>query len=207
MNALESRFLGWGDAYARDVGRPGSGRYALTAAAGQCMPAGDGAYTITVGPSPSKKETNRQHNVLVRQNNSTLVAEPPSLQIDAGDMILWHTPDGAAHGFAVVGEGDAGNFNSGALTDESVYTHAFGLPGLYEWVDAHGGKVRGQIRVKTVEAKERNDCKKWLEALGKGALITINGEKAEPQQVSILSGPAAFLAVSKPSRIKSRGVQ
>src|SRR5258708_25541567 len=186
MNALESRFLGWGDCYARKFGKPGSVRYALTAAAGQCMPAGDGAYTITVGPSPSKKETNRQHNVLVRQKNSTLVAEPPSLQIDAGDMILWHTPDGAAHGFAVVGEGDAGNFNSGALTNESVYTHAFGLPGLYEWVDAHGGKGRGQIRVKTVEAKERNDCKKELRALAKGTVGTINMQTCRPAQLLIV---------------------
>jgi plastocyanin len=165
------------------------------------MPTGDGAYTITVGPRPSKVETSRQHNVLVRLKNSMLVAEPATLQIDAGDMILWHTPDGATHGFAVVGEGDAGNFNSGALTDESVYTHAFGLPGLYEWVDAHGGRARGQILVKTVEAKKLNDCKKWLEALGKGSLITINGEKAEPKQVEILAGQTVFWAVQKASGI------
>jgi plastocyanin len=197
MNALDSRFLRLGDCYARKFGKSGSVRYVLTVAAGHCMPVGDGAFTITVGPRPAKKETSRQHNVVVRLKNSVLVAEPPSLQIDAGDMILWHTPDAAAHGFAVVGEGDAGNFNSGALTDESVYTHAFGLPGLYDWVDAHGGKVRGQIRVKTVEAKEPNDCKKWLETLGKGSLITINGEKAEPKQIDILAGQTVFWAVQK----------
>ena len=197
MSALDSRFLRLGNCYARKFGKPGSVRYVLTAAAGHCTPASDGAYTITVGPGASKKETSRQHNVLVRLKNSVLVAEPPSLQIEAGDMILWHTPDAAAQGFAVVGEGDAGNFNSGALTDESIYTHAFGLPGLYEWVDAHGGKARGQIRVKTMEAKELGDCKKWLATLGKGSLITINGDKVEPKQIEILTGQTVFWAVQK----------
>jgi plastocyanin len=201
MNSLDSRFLRLGDCYAHKFGKPGTARYVLSAAAGHCMPTGDGAYTITVGPRASKAATSRQHNVLVRLKNSILVAEPPALHIDAGDMVLWHTPDGAAHGFAVIGEGDAGNFNSGALTDESVYTHAFGLPGLYEWVDAHGGRVRGQILVKTVEAKKLNDCKKWLEALGNGSLITINGEKAEPKQVEILAGQTVFWAVQKASGI------
>jgi plastocyanin len=201
MNTLDSRFLCLGDCYARKFGKAGTVRYVLSAAAGHCMPVGDGAYTITVSAQPSKNEASQQHNVVVRLINSQLVAEPASLQIKAGDMVLWHTPDGAANGFAVIGEGDAGNFNSGALTDESVYTHAFGLPGIYDWVDAHGGKARGQIRVKMVEAKERNDCKKWLEALAKGSLITVNGEKADPKRIDILAGQTVFWAVQKASGI------
>src|SRR6516162_7558235 len=108
MNDLDSRFLRLGDCFAQKFSWPGSYRYTVTTAAGACLPVSEGAYTILVKPRSAggKGGQHRQHNAVVKQEGATLVADPAELEIEAGDMVLWHTPDATTPGFAVVGEGE-----------------------------------------------------------------------------------------------------
>ena len=80
------------------------------------------------------------------------MATPPHLKINAGDMVLWNAPDPATPGFTVRGEGPEGEFDSQALASEAVYTHAFGVPGEYAWVNTHGGPVSGVVAVRSPDA-------------------------------------------------------
>lgn len=196
MNDLDSRFLKLGDCFAQKFSRPGTYRYIVTTAAGACLPVREDTYTIVVKPRNSKSDGG-QHNVVVNTESGKLVAQPPEIVIEAGDVVLWHTLDAATPGFAVVGECEGKKFDSTALTAEALYSHAFGTPGRYVWVDAHRGKLRGEINVRAVDSCKPEDRKDWLEALRKGTLITVAGHRSEPEHVEILAGQTVFWAVEK----------
>jgi plastocyanin len=205
MSTLDSRFLKLGDCFAQKFSTPGTVKYIVTAGTGGCLRVGESAYTIEVKPGGSKKAKGKgsstQQNVIVRLQGTTLTAEPGHLEIKVGDTVLWHTPDAAAPGFVVVGEGGKNSFNSGALSVESVYSHAFGAPGTYEWVDANGRSVHGVVRVKNFEVKKSDDYCKWMESLSKGVLIHVVGGKSEPSRVDIFAGQTVFWAVERASGI------
>jgi plastocyanin len=131
MNVLDSRFLRLGDCFGQKFSRAGNFKYIVTTGAGSCLPVGESAYTISVKPSKVRDGKGGQHNVAVRQQGMALEADPAQIEIETGDMILWQTPDAITPGFAVVGEGEAGEFSSSALAFEAVYSHAFGSPGRY----------------------------------------------------------------------------
>jgi plastocyanin len=197
MNVLDSRFLRLGDCFAQKFSKAGSFKYVVTTAGGWCLPIGENAHTILVKPRPGGKTKGAQHNIVVKQENSKLVAAPAKIEIEMGDLVLWHTLDASTPGFAVIGEGEGWSFNSAALADEGLYSHAFGSPGHYEWKDANEGRVRGEIEVKSLEVRHPKDCKKWLEHLSKGTLIRIAGEKSEPSRIEIVAGQTVFWAVEK----------
>src|SRR5438132_5562891 len=173
MNVLDSRFLRLGDCFAQKFSRPGNFKYIVTTGAGSCLPVGESPYTILVKPPNVHKAKGGQHYVVVRQRGVTLEAEPAQIEIETGDMILWHTPDAVTPGFAVVGEGEAGEFSSSALAFEAVYSHAFGSAGHYEWVDAHRGRVKGEINVRSLEVRQPEDRREWLKSLSEGTLIKV----------------------------------
>jgi plastocyanin len=209
MNSLDSRFLRLGDCFAQKFSKPGTFKYIVTAGTGSCLSAAEGEYTIVVTSGSSGKAKGKekkssesgQQNVVVRLKDGSLVAEPTRLEISVGDTVLWHTPDAATPGFAVIGEGKEGSFSSGALAVEAVYSHAFGVPGKYQWVDAHGSSLRGEIIVEQMEVKQRDDCRKWIDSLSKGTLIHVVGGKAEPSKVKIIAGQTVFWAVEKAAGI------
>jgi len=204
MNSLDSRFLRLGDCFAQKFSKAGTYKYIVTAGAGSCLSAAEGEYTIVVTPAKGKEKKapeSSQHNVVVRVKDGNLVAEPARTEISMSDTVLWHTPDAATPGFAVIGEGKEGSFSSGALAVEAVYSHAFGSVGTYQWVDANGSNLRGEIVVEEMEIKERNDCLKWIDTLSKGTLIHVVGGKAEPSKVKILTGQTVFWAVEKAAGI------
>jgi plastocyanin len=205
MNSLDSRFLRLGDCFVQKFSKPGTYNYIVTAGSGSCLSGAEGQNTIVVEAAQKKEKRaaseRGQHNVVVRQGNGDLVAEPSHVKISVGDSVLWHTTDAATPGFAIIGESKKGSFSSAALALEAVYTHAFGSAGTYEWVDANGSNLRGEVIVEQMEMKQPNDCRKWIEGLSKGTLIHVVGGKAEPSKVKIFAGQTVFWAVEKASEI------
>jgi plastocyanin len=193
MDSFDSRSLRYVDCYAQRFAEPGTVRYELTTPAGSCMPLGDDGYTIEVAEAPKRKGV--QHTVVVRRLEGELRPEPDHLEIEAGDMVLWNTPDATIPGYVVRGEGAGGSFDSSALRREAVYTHAFGTPGTYRWVDAHGGKLTGEVVVETVECQDADELARWHKRLAKGTLITLRGSEARPARVKIVTGQTVFWAV------------
>ena len=99
MNSLDSRFLALGDCFAQKFSKPGTIRYVVTAATGLCLPIPEDSCSIVV--KPGKERENKQHNVVVSFQGEAFIADPPHLEIATGDMVLWHTPDASAPGFAI----------------------------------------------------------------------------------------------------------
>lgn len=202
MDALDSRSLRYVDCYGQKFSSPGQVRYHITNAAAAWLPVGkvgekDEVFTIDVRERKAATKEGGQHNVTVRREGKRLVADPPHLEIEAGSIVLWHTPDSSIMGFTVSGEGAGGPFNSSALTSEAVYTHAFGAPGDYEWVDENGGTLKGLVHVGPMEQGKREEFEKWVKAITNGAVININGDKVTPDRVQVLVGQTVFWAVQK----------
>jgi plastocyanin len=199
MDMLDSRSLRYSDCFMQKFAMPGTVRYRLTTPAGACLPIEEeGAYTIEVATGAGRPEgEGRQHNVLVGRKDGRLVADPPQLRIEAGDAVLWHAPDAAIIGWSVQGEGDGGAFSSAALRREAVYTHAFGTPGEYKWVDANEGRVSGTVIVRMLDSRDAEQCRKWLAALEEGAMVEIDGDTVKPEALEIVAGQTVFWAVHK----------
>lgn len=193
--SLDSRVLTYLSCYAKKFSKAGRVDYRLLAGAGACS-AGDeetGAFAVEV--TGKGGGGGGQHDVTVRFANGALVADPPRLEMHAGDLVLWHAADARVPGFTVRGQGAGGRFDSGALDDEAVYTYAFGEAGRYEWADAHAGTVSGVVEVVPPERTSRDDCERWVKALAEGALIHIVKGKAKPERVQVLPGQTVFWAV------------
>jgi hypothetical protein len=108
--------------------------------------------------------------------------------------VLWHST-AKTPGYAVQAEGEPAAFDSSALSSETVYTHAFGVPGDYEWADAIKRSVSGVVKVESLDSSEERQCRKWMEALERGTVVVIDGERSDPPEVSILAGQTVFFAV------------
>ncbi|MBI2305049.1 MAG: hypothetical protein HYU86_09950 [Chloroflexi bacterium] len=201
MDALDSRSLRYVDCFGKKFSASGQVRYRITTAAGAWLPVGkvgeEEVFTIDVKERKEARKEGRQYDVTVLREGRRLVADPPHLEIEAGSIVIWHTPDSAITGFTVRGEGAGGAFDSSALTSEAVYTHAFGTPGDYQWVDENGGPLKGLVQVRALEQGKREEFEKWVQTLNNGTLITINGDKATPDRVQILVGQTVFWAVEK----------
>src|SRR5580692_11834239 len=136
MNSLDSRFLNIGDCYGRRFTHAGTTPYELSHLP---LPLGvrvgrDSNLAITVLEASGKHSETHQHNVAVSELDGALHAEPAHLEISHGDTVLWVAEKTVKTGFCVRGtNGQA--FDSASLRSNSLYTHAFGLPGHYQWCD------------------------------------------------------------------------
>jgi plastocyanin len=192
VTVLDSRSLRYVDTFGRHFTEPGRVRYRLTSAAAVCLPAEEEhPFAIDVGEGSG----GRQHDVVVALKGRSLRADPPSLEIAAGDVVLWHCPS-ASIAYAVQGDGAGGSFDSTAMTAGTLYTHAFGTAGDFEWTDAVRGAVSGMVRVTTLDGEESEICEKWMGALSHGALVTIHGDRVDPPELSVLAGQTVFFAVT-----------
>jgi plastocyanin len=190
---LDSRSLTYVDTFGRRFDRPGQVRYRVVSAAVVCQPARDElplSIEVTTGKG------GEQHDVTVRPDEDRITADPPELRIAAGDVVLWHSLS-TAPGYAVQGESDAGPFDSTSFTSGMLYTHAFGIPGDYEWIDAIGRSVSGTVEVGSLDPNDRKQCGEWMEALEHGTLVVINGKRSDPPKVSIVAGQTVFFAVTE----------
>jgi plastocyanin len=193
VSTLDSRALTYVNTFGRRFGEAGRVRYRLVSGAVGCQPAReDLPFAIEV----AEGNGGEQHDVTVRLEGDRLVADPPQLKTVAGDVVLWHSPSASAPAYVVQGESPSGTFDSSSLTSDSLYTHAFGTAGEFEWTDAIGRSVSGVVKVGTLESDDRNQCREWMEALERGTLVVIERDRAEPREVSILAGQTVFFAVT-----------
>lgn len=183
---FDSRRMTYLNCFAQRFSKPGSYRYRI-ASSGTSGLERDRSFSIEVKDGNSR-DKGTQHDVRVRLEGRELVADPPDLSIDVGDLVLWAATDSAIAGYAIEGEGRGFTFSSVKLASETVYTHAFGLPGTYRWLDAHGGKAGGTVEVVSPEGSRERDQSAWLAALGRPTVITVKGELADPKRVEILTG-------------------
>jgi plastocyanin len=192
MDTLDSRALRFTDCYAQRFMKTGHYPYNVVPVMGACLNT-ERPFAIQVQESHEKRM--RQHNVVVRFRDRKFIVEPDTLTIGAGDLVLWNCPDTRAIPFTVVGEKEF--FSSERLVNESGYSHAFGLPDRYEWVDAYGSGASGVVRVRDAACKTPEDVRRWHTQLSKGTLVTITGSTAEPPEVDIVTGQTVFFIVTK----------
>lgn len=193
MDTLDSRVLSYVDCFARRFAKAGTVRYGITSASVRCDLHDEDAFVIEVSERREPGE-GTQHDVTVRMKAGRFTVEPAKLSIQAGDIVMWHGANSAVPGFIVQGQAGKQRFSSASLDAESLFTHAFGVPGTYEWGDTGRSDIGGRIVVKDLDTKSKEDCEKWMKSLGQGALVTIKG-KADPQQVEIVTGQTVFFAV------------
>lgn len=191
LDTLDSRALRAVDCYGQRFMR--EGRYAY-----HVLPAGGGALTldrpfeieVTARRSDGKM---KQHHVAVAWDGARFVPQRQALTIEAGDLASWNCADVSAPPFEVAG--DKAFFGSASLVNECGFSHAFGVPGTYEWVDANGSGLAGVVRVKAVHCARREELAQWRAQLSKAALVTISHAKALPAEVDIVVGQTVYFAI------------
>jgi len=196
MDTLDSRSLRPGDCIVIKFAAPGKLRYLLSAGSHvrTKLEATEGV-SIEVKPTAGERFAAKHHTVRVKKQGNEYVPDVKDMSIEAGDTVLWHTTDPAIHGFAVGGSGEKHEFSSHLLANEAIYTHAFGLPGTYEWIDAVGKKLSGVVVVKPVNPKNDKERQAWLDSLSKGAAFEIKGGKVTPEKLEIVVGQTVFWKV------------
>lgn len=191
IDTLDSRSLRLTDCYGQRFMREGSYGWAA-------LPSGGGAidddrpYTLEVTPR-RKDGKMTQHDIQLRWRNRQYVPDHKQLAIEVGDLVVWHCPDAEAPGWEIAG--DQAFFGSAALVNECGYSHAFGTPGRYEWVDAHGSNVAGVVHVEPVQCKGADDIARWRKQIAEAALVMVQGGKAQPPEVKVVVGQTVYFAV------------
>jgi plastocyanin len=196
MDTLDSRSLRYIDCFAQQFSTPGEITYHIITRAGGLVPLEPIPFKIRIREASAQRER-KQHFVTVRRDGLRFVAEPPELEITAGDSVLWNAPDLTTLGYAVRGEGAGGSFDSAALASKAVYTHVFGAPGDFRWTDANHGRVSGFITVRQVDSSDEREMATWVDQIREGVLIVISEDRVEPKEVNILVGQTVFFAVEK----------
>jgi len=199
MNTLDSRSLSYTDCFMQKFSAAGQFVYELLPSTIAGLGHDEDLFTIDIKPRESKGGEPNQHHINVARRNGTLVAEPPRLTIEAGDVVIWNTNDSSITGYVVRGEGKGGRFSSDALQNEAVYSHSFGIPGSYSWLDPHGGSASGVIEVQPVDASDEAAAARWREKLAIGTVITVSDKRVNPSKVKILVGQTVFWAIEKAS--------
>ena len=194
MDTLDSRVLSYVDCFARRFAKAGTVKYGITSASVRCGLHDENAFVIEVKERREPGGEGSQHDVTVKMKAGRFAVEPAKLSIQAGDVVMWHGANSGVPGFIVSGQAGDQRFSSASLDAESLFTHAFGVPGTYEWGDVGKSKIGGRIVVRDLDTQSKEDCERWMKSLSQGALVTIKG-KADPQQVEIVTGQTVFFAV------------
>jgi plastocyanin len=203
MNTLDSRTLRLGDCFGQRFPTAGSVRYFVTA--GGIFPGAetrsDGGYLINVKPAPKGGAPN-QHNVVVSRKDNALVVTPAELEIQVGDGVLWHTTDASLAGFQVSGAGQDSKskdfrFDSARIQQDALYTHVFGVPGMYEWTDPNGSGAAGSVEVESATPRNDEERDRWYEMLKKPAGFEIQGKVTKPRKLKITVGQTVFWSIQK----------
>lgn len=197
FNTLDSRALYRTDCYCQRFNKPGKYEYNVVPAFGSVFST-TRPFCVIVKESAGKPAAD-QHEVVVSERQGRFSVLTPELTIAAGDSVLWNSSQGGAIPFSLVSDHEF--FNSSRMASESIYTHAFGLPGEVQWADAHGSGLRGKVRVKDPCCKTEADVKRWQQMLGEGVVVTIADGEAAPSELEIVCGQTVFFVVGKASGI------
>lgn len=190
---FDSRALRRTDCFGQRFMKPGTYRYGVFPASGQHL-SQERPYVIKVDEGRAGQKM-KQHNITLSATKGGFKPDKAEIGIDAGDMVVWNCPEKAMTPYAVVGDKEF--FASSRLVNECGYSHAFGLPGEYRWVDAFGGPAQGVIRVRDPGVKTEADLNKWRETLAQGTLVMVDDQQAKPREVDIMVGQTVFFAVTK----------
>jgi plastocyanin len=192
IDTFDSRVLRRTDCYGQRFMRPGVYQYDVVLTGGHAMTL-ERPYRIEV-TAGQPGTAMRQFNVSVHQEGRRFTVDEPVLSIEEGDLVIWNCSNATA-GFAIAGEEEF--FGNDALVNECGFSHAFSAAGKYEWVDAHGSGLAGVVTVSDPSCKTATDLREWREALARGTLVMIADGKAEPAEVSVLTGQTVYFAVVK----------
>ena len=202
MHALDSRNIGSVNCYIQKI--IGSGDLILevgkTSSGFLPMEDGKGVKSkVTALPENRKgeREGGKQHVVPLTFSKNEFHININELKIEEGDAIIFHGGERKLPGFAIRGMIGKHSFCSTELVDQAVFTHAFGLPGRYEWRDANGSGVGGVITVVNEPSEGKDGAKRAMERLGEGVVVHIVGKKVAPQEVTISTGQTVFFAVEQ----------
>lgn len=190
-NALDSRVLRQADCYGQRFMREGSYRWAALPAGGGAI---DDARPFVIDVVARKSDGRMaQHDVVLQWRARQFTTEAVKLRIEVGDVVLWHCGDAAAPGWEIVG--DQPFFGSARLVNECGYSHAFGLPGRHEWVDANGSGLHGVIDVQPVHCGDAKALARWREQVASAALVMIQDGKVQSPELKIVVGQRVYFAV------------
>jgi plastocyanin len=175
MTDLNSRALRFTDMFGQKFLQPGLVAYRLLEAGLDLLglDLGHHEYAIEVSPERDHDGLSHQHHVNVRFVNGQLVADPAKLRISVGDVVTWHAPDAKTPAYLVEGVGPQGAFGSASMSEQAIYTHAFGIPGRYRWVDANGTALAGDVEVADARPRTRAEAKSWAGSIATAALVHI----------------------------------
>jgi plastocyanin len=188
---LDSRGLRSTDCFGQRFAEPGTYAYHVLPIGGRLL-ADELPYSVMVQEAPpDRRGDGEQVLVTLRWNGRRFTPDHAELSISAGDLVMWHCPAGGAPPHAIVG-----GFGSSSLAVESVYTHAFGLPGRYEWTDALGSELSGVVEVTDPGCRFDAEIARWRKRLASGTVVSIADGRAEPAEVSVEVGQTVFFAVA-----------
>ncbi len=198
MHSLDSRSLSLGNCFGQKFPAPGDVRYIVTAGQPLSSALAQDETTFHIHVLPAAAGTTpQQHDVIVGFADGKFNLTPPELEVHAGDGVLWHTTTRGGPGFQVSGQASGFSFTSAHLRGEAIYTHAFAVPGLYEWHDPHGGGASGTVQVSAFEAKDASDRDRWFELLKQPITVEIHGNEARPSALHIVLGQTVFFIVKE----------
>lgn len=195
MHTLDSRFLALGNCFAHRFSSEGTFAYALSPLPSSLAAHEDEPPERSVVVHASTGGAQRRHTITVQMVDGSLTTTPRHIEIHAGDLVLWSADRSLKTSFRIRGRIGRMTIDSARLRHESVYTHAFLLPGTYDWVDANGSELAGRVTVLAPDQVSGEE--EWLESLQKGTLVHVRGGRAEPERVEILVGQTVVWAVEE----------
>ncbi|MEC8629911.1 MAG: hypothetical protein VXY73_07460 [Pseudomonadota bacterium] len=200
MNVLDSRILGPTNCFIQKITEPGEVVFETRKAAAGFLPLAEHmAHRVKVKDLKLSKAKMRArggtHHIAVHsQKGAVQIGDTPG-EVELGDALLFHNANRDGGGFAVSGRMGKQVFSSAELRDQAVFTHAFGLPGRYEWADANGSGVEGVIIVENDPAEGKRGAERAIERMSEGVLVHIVGDKVKPKELRIATGQTVFFAV------------
>ncbi|HVG18762.1 MAG TPA: hypothetical protein VNI02_06885 [Blastocatellia bacterium] len=197
MNIFDSRFISPGDFFVQTFSVPGRYRYGFGPLGVNRGNPANSPFIINVKETSDSEREGRQHNVIVEQDCGTLKADPPELDIEANDAVLWSPCDHNTPGFSVSGYSETDSFDSTAMTRQALYVHTFGSAGVYDWEDSHGQGVSGSVEVTMPPVNTPREIESYRESLTKAIMVEISGGKVEPKKARALVGQAVCFVVEK----------
>jgi plastocyanin len=191
LNHLDSRALGRADCYAQRFMKAGVYPYNVIPAHGQALST---EYPFAIRVEENDKMADMvQHTLRVSSRGKGFTVENTNVAIKVGDMVVWNGGSDSLAPFAVVGKHDF--FSSYRMVNECGFSHAFGTPGEYRWIDAYGSGLSGIVRVRNPDCSSSEHLKRWQQSLAEGTVLMITDGKSDRGEVDIVTGQTVFFAV------------
>lgn len=192
MDRFDSRKLHKYAAYGRVFMEPGIYNYRISYFSEHGIGAGhntDYKIVVKAGKKRTKteKNTGKQHHVkiLLGDDCKTYVPEKETIEIPAGDSILWFTPNKEAVSLFVAGSAEKGKdaFDSRILNASSIYMRTFLSSGTHTYANTHTSSRKEKGRVIVSAPKEKQE---WKDALGKVTVVKYAKGEFSPSEVSVV---------------------